>query len=573
METEQNKSNDNPANLNSVESTQNRANINRNQRFALNNIVPSAGLAFFFMGFFMMWGGLQLVRAFASETISIEGYVYADNNLNGVFDLEDSAWEGQGVWLVRRSTGEILGSTLSDSSGQYRFVASAGDEYQVRYSEGSWTEIKRTWRPTTIDGVWPISALSPKEGKAYADFGWRPIKFNSVEQGPISEYDDASGLKVKSYTDSLSAQQISEYLKQATQLNGEELTSLTLTFALYEGGFCSAGASGSPGSYQLFYASCSIGYDAWLATRQRQMCHEYGHAWSEYHRTIVNQQANWDLYLTQRGIQINDSRLGSSYAWAPEELIAEDYRQLFCVPEGAKYAQVNQDIPLAKDVSGLKEYLSGEFMNPSNPPGDGTPEPEPADTEPPTVPSNLKAAPTATPQINLSWSASTDNVAVEGYRIFRNGSQIAAIPTSSSPVYNDSGVSSGSSYSYNVRAYDAAGNVSASSSTVSATVPVAQSTFSISGIVKDHNGNPVPGATIAMGKGRWALKYTTNSQGYYYIPQLEPGDYELTYSATNFSDQKHTIVINSEDVIKNISLTQSGDKKGNSGNGGGKKPR
>jgi chitodextrinase len=81
------------------------------------------------------------------------------------------------------------------------------------------------------------------------------------------------------------------------------------------------------------------------------------------------------------------------------------------------------------------------------------------DTEPPSVPAGLKLTLAAT-SINLSWNASADNAGVSGYKIYRNGSFLAATP---SPAYSDTAVTQGSTYSYTVAAYDAAGNASAQS--------------------------------------------------------------------------------------------------------------
>jgi hypothetical protein len=72
--------------------------------------------------------------------------------------------------------------------------------------------------------------------------------------------------------------------------------------------------------------------------------------------------------------------------------------------------------------------------------------------------------------VSLSWTASTDNVGVAGYRIYRNGSLVA---TSQATSYLDSGLSPQTTYTYAVSAYDAAGNVSALSAPVSATTPSA----------------------------------------------------------------------------------------------------
>ena len=91
------------------------------------------------------------------------------------------------------------------------------------------------------------------------------------------------------------------------------------------------------------------------------------------------------------------------------------------------------------------------------------------DTTPPSAPEGLTATLTNTNAINLSWSASTDDVGVTGYRVFRDGSA-TPISTVTGTTFSDSGQSG--THSYTVAAIDAAGNQSALSNTVSATVPV-----------------------------------------------------------------------------------------------------
>jgi len=94
----------------------------------------------------------------------------------------------------------------------------------------------------------------------------------------------------------------------------------------------------------------------------------------------------------------------------------------------------------------------------------------PSDTTPPSVPINLTATAASFSQVNLTWTASTDNVGVTGYQIFRNGSQIG---TTSSNNYADTGLSPSTLYTYTVAAFDAAGNTSAPSTPASATTPAA----------------------------------------------------------------------------------------------------
>ena len=88
------------------------------------------------------------------------------------------------------------------------------------------------------------------------------------------------------------------------------------------------------------------------------------------------------------------------------------------------------------------------------------------DSQPPTVPTNLKAGKATNSAVPLSWKASTDNTGVTGYDIYRNGTQVA---TATSTSYTDTGLSPGTTYTYTVDAYDAAGNHSAQSASVSAT--------------------------------------------------------------------------------------------------------
>jgi fibronectin type 3 domain-containing protein len=90
------------------------------------------------------------------------------------------------------------------------------------------------------------------------------------------------------------------------------------------------------------------------------------------------------------------------------------------------------------------------------------------DTTPPSVPTGLTGSAASATLINLSWTASTDNVGVTGYRIYRGGSQIG---TSATTSYADSTVVGSTTYSYKVAAYDAATNVSAQSAAKTISTP------------------------------------------------------------------------------------------------------
>jgi chitodextrinase len=96
------------------------------------------------------------------------------------------------------------------------------------------------------------------------------------------------------------------------------------------------------------------------------------------------------------------------------------------------------------------------------------------DTTAPSTPAGLTATAASFSQINLSWAAATDNVGVTGYNVFRGGAQIATLGAVT--TYQNTGLTASTSYSYTVRAFDAAGNASAQSSSIGATTPAAPDT-------------------------------------------------------------------------------------------------
>jgi hypothetical protein len=71
---------------------------------------------------------------------------------------------------------------------------------------------------------------------------------------------------------------------------------------------------------------------------------------------------------------------------------------------------------------------------------------------------------------DLSWSASSDNTGVTGYRIIRDGAIVATTPSLS---YSDRNLTPRSTHGYRVQAVDATGNGSALSSLRWVTVPAA----------------------------------------------------------------------------------------------------
>jgi chitodextrinase len=157
------------------------------------------------------------------------------------------------------------------------------------------------------------------------------------------------------------------------------------------------------------------------------------------------------------------------------------------------------------------------------------------DTQAPTTPGSLSGIAISGTQINLGWTSSTDNLAVTGYRLERcqgaGCSNFAQIGTPSGTAYNDSSLLPSTTYSYRVRATDAAGNLSSYSNVATATTTisishsvtltwVASTTPSVSYNVyrSTTSGGPytkINGSLIA------GLSYVDNSvvagQTYYYV--------------------------------------------------------
>ena len=121
------------------------------------------------------------------------------------------------------------------------------------------------------------------------------------------------------------------------------------------------------------------------------------------------------------------------------------------------------------------------------------------DTTPPTDPSGLTATGISPSQINLSWTASTDSggAGLAGYIVYRNSAEVGR---TTAVTYQDNGLTQNTTYTYYVKAYDNANNISGASNTASAatqpsTVPIFEDGFaSINGSLWTAiQQSPMPG--------------------------------------------------------------------------------
>ncbi|MEV0235542.1 CBM35 domain-containing protein [Nonomuraea sp. NPDC050786] len=88
------------------------------------------------------------------------------------------------------------------------------------------------------------------------------------------------------------------------------------------------------------------------------------------------------------------------------------------------------------------------------------------DGQAPTVPASVRVTGTSASSISLAWTDSSDNVAVTGYRVYEGTTVVTTTPTAGATI---GGLAAGSTHTYTVTAFDAAGNESGHSTAVSGT--------------------------------------------------------------------------------------------------------
>ena len=138
------------------------------------------------------------------------------------------------------------------------------------------------------------------------------------------------------------------------------------------------------------------------------------------------------------------------------------------------------------------------------------------DTTPPTAPTSLQASMITQTGVGIGWGASSDNVGVAGYDLYRNGELMRTTQAVSASV---GGLVCGTSYTLGVDAYDAAGNHSAMATVAVTTSPCSGGTV---GSAQASPGNPVP--PPATGAYFGAYIEGSDTFGYYYPSEGPWGD-------------------------------------------------
>ncbi|HEU4645054.1 MAG TPA: Ig-like domain-containing protein, partial [Burkholderiales bacterium] len=174
-----------------------------------------------------------------------------------------------------------------------------------------------------------------------------------------------------------------------------------------------------------------------------------------------------------------------------------------------------------------------------------------SDTQAPTVPAGLTVTAVSGTQVNLSWSASTDNVGVTGYYVYLNDQPLAATASTS---YSHTGLTAGNTYTYRVSAYDAVPNHSAWTATVSATTALADTTApSVAITSPEPNANLKGTLTVAasaadnVGVVGVQLQYNGVNLG----AEVTSAPYSVTAYTTSVPNGRYTLTAVARDAAGN----------------------
>jgi hypothetical protein len=401
----------------------------------------------------------------AAATGDISGVAFQDLDRDGVQDPGEAPYAGHQLYLFESPSSAYVGTTLTDAAGRYEFLGLRNGDYVVELEGSSWSTLRRDWAPTTTGSVLPRH-LVHLSGAARADFGWRPIVRSTTIGAPVSAFAGPSGLRVESYDDVVTAREVHDVLVQG--LVGVEATAVTVRFDIGGDTTSTAVSLDEAGRYERYGATVSVSYLGWLDGGPMKAVHEYGHAWSLYHAYVTQQDPTLAAYLAARGL-VGDPRLGTSHAWAPRELIAEDYRQLLGAPSARAASQENTAIAPAAQVPGLLEFLRGTFTSAA--PSTTGEEPAPSTL----AVADLAVSPTPVRSAaTVAWSATAPasvTVAVTNAKgaTVRTLLRDAARPDGASSIgwdrTNDAGRRVGKgTYTVTVRAVSASGTVTVSRS-------------------------------------------------------------------------------------------------------------
>jgi chitinase len=189
------------------------------------------------------------------------------------------------------------------------------------------------------------------------------------------------------------------------------------------------------------------------------------------------------------------------------------------------------------------------------------------DTSPPTVPGGFRSTGVTSTSVTLAWNASTDNVAVTGYEIYRGGTLIATV---TGTTYTDTGLTAGTAYTYTVRARDAAGNRSAASNPITATTTGGGTDTSPPTVPGNLRSTGVTGSTVSL-----AWNASTDNVGVTGYEIYRGGALVTTVTGTSHTDTglsagtAYAYTVRARDAAGNRSAASNAVTATTTGGGGG----
>jgi chitodextrinase len=190
------------------------------------------------------------------------------------------------------------------------------------------------------------------------------------------------------------------------------------------------------------------------------------------------------------------------------------------------------------------------------------------DTQAPSAPANLSAGTVTTTQVPLSWSPSSDDQGVAGYRVFRGAEQIADVPGTS---FTDTTVSASTSYAYTVKAYDAAGNVSPASESLAVTTPAGDGTPPAVTLTAPASGATLSGtvtlaAEASDASGIAGVRFLVDGNPVGTEDTTAP--YSLALDTTTVANEQHTVAARARDGAGNTAASAPVTVTVSNGSGG-----
>jgi len=193
----------------------------------------------------------------------------------------------------------------------------------------------------------------------------------------------------------------------------------------------------------------------------------------------------------------------------------------------------------------------------------------PTDTTAPSTPTGLASTSTQT-SYNFSWGASTDNVGVTGYEVFRNG---VSLGTTTSLSFNNTGLTCGTTYTAGVRAKDAAGNNSATSTLTVATssCSTADTTPPVVTVTSPTNGSTVSGSITVSSTATdpGGIQNVTFQLDGTTFTNDTVAPYSVSFDTATISNGSHTFGSRAADTAGNVGVATPVTVTVSNGGGGG----